>query len=75
MGTFEWPLRIASMDGHTSREIEATVDTGAAYTTLPGSLLRELGITPNGQTQIFVGRWTPDLDGHWASLGHNRWQE
>ena len=44
MGTFSWPLRISDMDGQRSRDIEATVDTGAAYTTLPGGLLRELGI-------------------------------
>ena len=46
MGTFKYPLRISSMDGQEVREIEATVDTGAAYTTLPASLLRELGIEP-----------------------------
>ena len=49
MGTFKWPLRIASMDGQQAREIEATVDTGASFTTLPSSLLRELGIEPMGK--------------------------
>ena len=39
MGTFKWPLRIASMDGQQARDIEATVDTGASFTTLPASLL------------------------------------
>lgn len=34
------------MDGGSSREIEATVDTGAAYTTLPACLLHESGIEP-----------------------------
>ena len=48
MGTFEWPLRISSMDGQQAQDIEATVDTGAAYTTLPSSLLRELGVEPMG---------------------------
>ena len=46
MGTFKYPLRISSMNGQHGQEIEATVDTGAAYTTLPASLLRELGIDP-----------------------------
>ena len=46
MGTFTWPLRISSIDGEQSLEIEAAVDTGAFYTTLPASLLRELGVTP-----------------------------
>ena len=49
MGTFKWPLRIASMDGQQARDIEATVDTGASFTTLPASLLRELGIKATGK--------------------------
>ena len=54
MGTFTWPLRISSMDGQQSLEIEATVDTGAAYTTLPASLLRELGVTPLGKRRFLL---------------------
>ena len=54
MGTFNWPLRITSMDGQQSREIEATVDTGAAYTTLPAPLLRELGVTPMGKRRFLL---------------------
>ena len=54
MGTFKWPLRIASMDGQQVREIEATVDTGAAYTTLPSSLLRELGVEPMGSRRFLL---------------------
>ena len=52
VGTFKWPLRISSMDGRQVREIEATVDTGAAYTTLPTSLLRELGVAPVGKRRF-----------------------
>ena len=54
MGTFTWPLRISSMDGQQSLEIEATVDTGAAYTTLPAPLLRELGVTPMGKRRFLL---------------------
>ena len=54
MGTFTWPLRISSMDGQQSRDIEATVDTGAAYTTLPTSLLSELGVVPMGQRRFLL---------------------
>ena len=54
MGTFNWPLRISSMDGQQSRDIEATVDTGAAYTTLPPPLLRELGVTPMGKRRFLL---------------------
>ncbi len=52
MGTFNWPLRISSTDGQRVREMEATVDTGAAYTTLPTRLLRELGVTPKGKRRF-----------------------
>ena len=54
MGTFSWPLRISSMDGQLSRDLEATVDTGAAYTTLPGRMLRELGVEPSGQRRFLL---------------------
>ena len=54
MGTFTWPLRIDSMDGRHGRDIEAMVDTGATFTTLPGSLLRELGIEPTGKRGFWV---------------------
>ena len=54
MGTFTWPLRISSMDGQQSKDIEATVDTGAAYTTLPTGLLSELGVVPMGQRRFLL---------------------
>ena len=54
MGTFRWPLRISSVDGQRSQEIEATVDTGAAYTTLPAGLLRDLGIEPVGKRRFLL---------------------
>ena len=69
MGTFKWPLRIAGMDGQQGREVEATVDTGAAYTTLPASLLRELGIEPMDKGVFLLARRSPCGDGHWESLG------
>ena len=46
MGTFRWPVRISALDGEQSADVEATVDTGAAYSALPGGLLRELGVEP-----------------------------
>lgn len=54
MGTFRWPLRISSLDNQRSRDIEATVDTGAAYTTLPAHTLRELGIEPMGKRRFLL---------------------
>ncbi len=71
MGTFNWPVRISSVDGGPSREIEATVDTGAAYTTLPSSLLREIGVEPIGQRRFLLadGRRVYMDYGHaWATI-------
>jgi len=71
MGTFAWPLRISNMNGGASREIEATVDTGAAYTTLPVRLLRELGIEPldKGIFLLADGRRVEmDIGRAWATI-------
>ncbi len=46
MGTFDVPVRISRVNGGASVDIETTVDTGSAYTTLPASVLRELGVEP-----------------------------
>ena len=54
MGTFTWPLRITGMDGQQALDIEATVDTGAFYTTIPARLLRELGIEPMGTRRFLI---------------------
>ena len=66
MGTFNWPLRIVGMDGRRPRDIEATVDTGAAYTTLPARLLREVGVEPTGQRRFLLA------DGRRVDLDYGR---
>ena len=71
MGTIRCPLRISSMDGQHAREIEATVDTGAAYTTLPDSVLRDLGVEPM-DTGVFLladgRRVKMDIGRAWATI-------
>ncbi len=54
MGTFNCPIRISSMDGKQSRDIEAAVDTGAAYTIVPASVLQEIGVEPIGQRRFLL---------------------
>ncbi len=54
MGTFKWPMRISSMDGQQSVDVEAVVDTGAFYTTLPAPMLRELGVAPTGRREFLI---------------------
>ena len=55
MGTFKYPLRVSGIDGQNTLDIEATVDTGAFYTTLPASLLRQLGVEPMTTRRFLVG--------------------
>ena len=54
MGTFSWQMTIASVDGGPSRELEAIVDTGAAYTTLPARLLHEMGVIPKASRTFLL---------------------
>lgn len=52
MGTFHWPLTILSVDGGREETIEALVDTGATYTSLPASMLRRLGVVPQRRLEF-----------------------
>ena len=47
MGTFNVQLEIGDPDGQRYETVEAMVDSGAAYTFMPPSLLTELGVQPN----------------------------
>lgn len=44
MGLFDHPITLISRDGERSETVQATVDTGSAYTWIPRPLLRDLGI-------------------------------
>ena len=46
MGTLHRPIRLGSMDGRQSLQLDALVDTGSFLTIVPASLLRELGVVP-----------------------------
>ena len=52
MGTFFWPMTVESSDGETVETVEALVDTGASYTSLPASMLRRLGIVPRRRLEF-----------------------
>ena len=55
---FKWPMRIETMDRRRALDVEATVDTGAAYTVLPGRLLRDLGVEPKGLRRFVLADGT-----------------
>lgn len=46
MGTFRVAIEIGDAVGERWETIEALVDTGATYTTVPAELLRRLGVMP-----------------------------
>ena len=54
MSTFTWPIRVASMDGEQSVNIDAFVDTGAFMTTLPASVLEQLGVERVARQQFTI---------------------
>ncbi len=46
VGTFNWPIRLESIDGRQSLQLDALVDTGSFYTIVPTSLLKSLETVP-----------------------------
>ena len=46
MGVFSIPISIGDPQGENWVELDAMVDTGASITSVPGSILRELGVAP-----------------------------
>jgi len=46
MGKFNVPVSIGDSQRERWLDLDALVDTGASITAVPGSILRELGITP-----------------------------
>ncbi len=59
MGVFNWPIRLDSMDGQQSLEIEAMVDTGASYTIVPAHLLKDLGVSPTEKINLVLADGQP----------------
>ena len=66
MGAFMVPVRLASLDGEHTRDTEAMVDTGAAYSVAPASLLAELGVSPARTSTFELG------DGRTVDMGIGR---
>lgn len=54
MGTFSYTIEVGDPQGQRFETIDALVDTGASYTTLPRSLLHRLGVRPFTRRQFRV---------------------
>ena len=53
------------------RAVEALVDTGASYTTLPAPLLRDLGVAPHGRRPFLLatgGTVMRDIGRTWVRI-------
>ena len=46
MGTFTHPITLYSESGEASETLEALVDTGSSFTTIPRPILEQLGVRP-----------------------------
>ena len=73
MGTFSHLIQVGDPSGEHFEEVGALVDTGASYTVMPGSLLRELGVSSHTTedfeladgriTQMDIGQTWVRIDG------------
>ena len=55
MGSFHTLVEIGNLNGAEFESVEALVDTGAVYSMLPGSLLRDtLGLTPMEEINLGI---------------------
>ena len=53
MGTFQARIGVNDGNGGATKWVDADVDTGATYTVLPDTLLREeIGVWPSGQMEF-----------------------
>ena len=63
MGTFAVTLGVGDPQGRRYKEVEAIVDSGAAYTVLPASILKDLGVEPHEDRGFVLA------DGHRVERG------
>lgn len=54
MGTFRVEIEIGDAAGERWETVEALVDTGATYTTVPAALLARLGVTPHARDTFLL---------------------
>jgi predicted aspartyl protease len=67
MGTFFYPITVSGPSGRTI-QIDALVDTGASFTSLPSQVLHEFGVTPVRRARLKLA----DRSSHIQELGEAR---
>ena len=56
MGTFHVSITIGDPEGENWVELDAMIDTGASITSVPASILRQLGVSPLMQKRFRFGQ-------------------
>jgi len=72
MGTFFVPIEVGDPDGKRYERIDALVDTGATYTSVPGSTLRALGVEPYDRLRFIQAdgsEYERDIGQTWVKIG------
>jgi predicted aspartyl protease len=72
MGTFSVPIEIGNSAGTRFEPVDALVDTGASYTLLPASLLRQLGVPAHDRVPLILAggcRILRDVGRTWIRVG------
>ena len=71
MGTFLAQIELGDPEGRRYETVEALVDTGATYTTVLGSTLRRLGVSPHTRGTFVLAdssRIERDIGRTWLKL-------
>jgi len=72
MGVFSVPVEVSDLEWRRVEPVEAWVDTGAFYSTLPRPFLESLGIVPHKRERFMLadGRIVESDIGHmWIRIG------
>lgn len=75
MGTFTVQLLVGNLAATHFEPVEALVDTGATYSVLPSSTLRQLGVEPHTKAEFVLGdgrRIEHDIGRTWVELDGRR---
>lgn len=68
MTLFACRVTVSSPDRHDQRDVRARVNIGSAFSMLPGAMLRELGLLPDGKAHFTL----PDGQRALLDFGHVR---
>ena len=71
MGTFRVTIEVGDPQGQRYEPVDALVDTGASYTTVPASMLRRPGVTPHDSVFFIIAdgsRLQRDIGRTWVQI-------